>query len=76
MPGVPNNYHNSQPKPIESLLEEIKKLNRNLLEINRSVKLVVEHQNRTHNYLTKELQGLMNPHRVEQDKPIKGGWFY
>ena len=52
MPGVPNNY---QPKPIETLLEEIKKMNRNMLEINRSIKLVVEHQNRTHNYLTKEL---------------------
>jgi len=75
MPGVPNNYPN-QPKPIETLLEEIKKMNRNMLEINRSIKLVVEHQNRTHNYLTKELKGLMNPHQVDTDKPIKGGWIF
>jgi len=75
MPGVPNNYPN-QPKPIETLLEEIKKMNRNMLEINRSIKLVVEHQNRTHNYLTKELKGLMNPHKVDTDKPIKGGWIF
>ena len=74
MTGVPNSYNN--PKPIDILIEEIKKLNRSMLEVNRSVKLVIEHQNRTHNFLTKELEGLMNPHRVDQDVPIKGGWFY
>ena len=73
MPGVPNSYNN--PKPIDILIEEIKKLNRSMLEVNRSVKLVIEHQNRTHNFMTKELKGLMNPQRVEKDESI-GGWFY